>query len=87
MKEEINWSEEIRSFLGFFLEAFLVIIFVQIISDKIHNNDINYIKEANLALFVGGILYFTKSINPDLNSNIRQGFAYAISGVFLTKYM
>lgn len=85
-EKDIDWYVEIKSFIGFFMESFLIVIIIQLVSDKIDNNSINYIKELKVSLLIASILYIAKCVNSDLNQNIRQGMAYAISGVFLSKY-
>lgn len=77
---------EFKIFIEFFIETFLILIVIQIVSDKIDNNNINVLNDLKLSLIIATILYIARSINNDLNSNIRQGFAYAISTVFLAKY-
>ena len=84
--KQLDYYTEIRSFLEFFIEAFFVLITIQLVSDKVDNNSIVIFKEIKVSLLIAVILYIAKCINTDLNQNIRQGFCYIISGVFLSKY-
>ena len=78
---------EIKTFIKFFIESFFVLIIVQLVSDKIDNDKIEWYKEAKIAFLIAIILYVTKCINKEMCDNISQGFAYGISGVFLSKYV
>jgi len=86
--EEQNFClyTELKVFGGFFIEIFLLLIIIQLISDKIDNNNINFYKEIKMALVIACILYVAKIIHQDTSDNIRQGMHYAISGVFLSQY-
>ena len=85
-ESKIDWYMEAKIFVEFFIEVLLIIITIQYVSDNIDNNSISWIKAVKMALLISTILYVAKCINNDLNHNIRQGLAYAISGVFLSKY-
>jgi hypothetical protein len=80
------WYTELKLFIRFFIEAFLLLIVIQLISDKIDNNKISYYKEIKVATIVAIILYIAKWISQDSSDNIRQGMHYAISGAFLSQY-
>ena len=85
----MNISEmytELKIFGRFFIETFLLLIIIQLISDKIDNNNINYIKDIKMALLIAIILYIAKCISNDMQQNISQGMHYVISGVFMTNY-
>lgn len=85
MKQE-ELIEEIKIFLKFFAEVFMLLIIIQLVSKKIDNKDIRTSHELKVALVVASILYMAKLISQDSCDNIRQGFHYAISGVFLGNY-
>lgn len=85
--ERFNWNAEIKLFLEFFTETFLLLITVQLISDKVNNNTIQVLRDAKTALLIAVIVYIAQYINVDAKNNILQGFHYAISGVFLSKYV
>ena len=84
--EEFSWYKEFKLFGGYFIEAYLVLLIIQLVSDKIDNSTINYHKDIKLALLIATILYIAKTINQDICNNVRQGFAYAVSGVFISQY-
>jgi len=85
--QNFNWFLETKLFIRFFIEAFLLLVLIQIISDKINNNSINYYREARMAIVIAIILYTAKYINNEMQQNISQGMHYAISGVFIAKYV
>lgn len=85
-KHSFDWYSEIKLFIQFYIESFLVLIAIQLVSDKIDNNDINWIKDAKIALLLAIILYIAKTINDEARANISQGIHYGISSVFLAKY-
>jgi hypothetical protein len=82
----LYWYNEIKLFIKFFIEAYLILIIIQLISKNINNNTINYLKDAKTALLVAVIVYIAKCINQDLCDNVRQGMAYAVSTVFISLY-
>jgi hypothetical protein len=86
MLSNIELYNEIKIFIEYFIEAFFIVIIIQIISDKIDNNNINILKELKVSFFIACILYIAKSINSDCVTNVKQGLHYAISGVFLSQY-
>jgi hypothetical protein len=77
---------EIKIFLKFFIETFLLLLIIQLVSDKIDNSQIKLIKDSKISLLIATILYITNYINKDMSANISQGLAYGMSGVFLSKY-
>lgn len=81
-----TWYSETKIFFEYFIEAFLILITIQLVSDKINNNDIDFIKEFRMGLLIGMVLYIARCINPEMKNNISQGLAYAVSGVILAKY-
>lgn len=85
-ENSFNWYNEIKLFIQFYIESFLVLITIQLVSDKIDNNNINWIKDAKIALLLAIILYIAKMINDEARANISQGIHYGISSVFLAKY-
>jgi len=84
--EVIDWYAELKLFSRFFIESFLLLIIIQLVSDKIDNNNISYYKEIKMGLLIAIILYIAKCINTDMQQNISQGMHYVISGVFMAKY-
>ena len=86
MYKDFDWYTELKIFMKFFIESFLLLIVIQLISDKIDNNSINYIKEVNTALLIAIVIYIAKCISQDASDNVRQGMHYSISAVFLSKY-
>ena len=78
---------DFQVFSRFFIEVFLLLIIIQIVSNKVDNNDINYIRDIKMALIISSILYIAKYINSDACDNILQGLHYSISGVFLSQYI
>lgn len=85
-EQEFSWLSELKLFARFFIETYLLLIIIQLVSDKVDNNNINYYKEVRMALLVTIILYIAKCISVDMQQNISQGMHYAISGVFLSQY-
>ena len=81
-----TWYSETKIFFEYFMEAFLILITIQLVSDKINNNDIDFIKELRMGLVIAIVLYTARCINPEMKNNISQGLAYAVSGVILAKY-
>ena len=86
MFEKVDIYLETRLFAEYFVEAFLILITIQLVSDRINNGDIDVMKEARMGLLIATILYAAKCINPEISANVLQGLAYAISGVILAKY-
>lgn len=86
VEEKINWLSELKIFGGYFIEMYLLLLIIQILSDKIDNNNINYFKDIKMGLIIATILYIARSISDEIQQNIRQGCHYAISSVFLSKY-
>lgn len=84
--EEINWLSELKIFGGYFIEMYFLLLIIQIISDKVDNNTINYFKDIKMALIIAIILYIAKCINEDYSANIRQGCHYVLSAVFMSSY-
>lgn len=78
---------EFQIFSRFFIEIFLLLIIIQIISNKVDNNDINYIRDIKMALIISIILYMAKYINSNASENILQGLHYSVSAVFLSQYL
>jgi len=85
-ESETDWYMEMKIFVEFFIEVLLIIITIQYVSDNIDNDKISWSKAIRMGLLIATILYVAKCLNEDLNHNIRQGLAYAISSVFLSKY-
>ena len=85
-KQEICWSSEIKIFGGYFIEMYLLLLIIQVLSDKVNNNNINYFKDMKMALMIAMILYIAKCISEDYSANIRQGCHYVISAVFMSSY-
>lgn len=83
----MDFHNEFKIFSRFFIEVFLLLIIIQIISNKIDNNDINYIRDIKMALIISSILYIAKYINSDASENILQGLHYSVSAVFLSQYL
>lgn len=79
--------KEFNIFFKFFIEVFLLLIIIQIVSNKVDNNDINYIKDIKMAIIISTILYIAKYINNDASDNILQGLHYSVSAVFLSQYL
>jgi hypothetical protein len=71
---------------GYFIEMYLLLLIVQILSDKIDNKNISYVKDIKMALIIATILYIARSISEDYSANIRQGCHYILSGVFMASY-
>ena len=84
--QEIFFLPELKIFGGYFIEMYLLLLIIQIISDKVDNNNINYYKDIKMALMIATILYIAKWISEDYCSNIRQGCHYVLSGVFMSNY-
>ena len=87
IQEESNWFTELKTFFGFLIETYLIIIVIQLVSDNVKNTDINWINDFQVALCIAIILYFAKCFNKPMQENISQGIHYYISGVFLNKYL
>ena len=86
MFESVDWYTELKIFMKYFIESFLLLIVIQLVSDKINNNSISYIKEAKTALMISIVIYIAKCISQDASDNVRQGMHYSISAVFLSQY-
>ena len=86
MDQEIDYYTEFKIFAEFFIEAFLILITIQLVSDKVDNSKIHWIKDAKISLLIAIILYIAKCINAEASENIKQGLHYAISSAFLAKY-
>jgi len=86
VEEKIDWLTELKIFIRFFIEAYLVLLVIQLVSEKIDNKNISYVKDIKLALAIAIILYIAKMISQDICDNVRQGMAYAVSGVFISQY-
>lgn len=84
--EEINLLSELKIFGGYFIEMYLLLLIIQILSDKIDNSTINYFKDIKMALLISSIVYIARCINEDYSANIRQGCHYILSGVFMANY-
>lgn len=78
---------EAKLLIRFFIESFLLLIVIQIVSDKVDNNNINYYRDIRMAVIITIVLYIAKCINNEMRQNISQGMHYAISGVFIAKYI
>ena len=78
---------EIKVFTKFFIESFLILIVIQLVSDKIDNDKIEIIKQIKISLLIAIILYVAKCIDTNTSDNISQGLHYGISSVFLSKYL
>lgn len=87
LSQDVDLLLEAKMLIRFFIEAFLLLVLIQVISDKIDNNSINYYREAKTAITIAIILYTAKYINSEMQQNISQGMHYAISGVFIAKYI
>lgn len=86
MLSNIELYDEIKIFTEYFIEAFFVVIVIQIVSDKIDNNTIIIVNELKVSFFIACILYIAKCINKEIVANCQQGMAYSISAVFLSRY-
>lgn len=86
MLNKINFYDEIKLFMEYFIEVFFIVIIIQLMSDKINNNTINILKELKISFIISCILYIAKIINVNLVNNCRQGLHYGISAVFLSRY-
>jgi hypothetical protein len=85
-KKEFCLYNELKVFGGFFIEMYLLLIIIQILSDKINNNTISFYKDIKMSLIIATILYIARSISEDYSANIRQGCHYMLSGVFMSSY-
>jgi NADH:ubiquinone oxidoreductase subunit 4 (subunit M) len=85
-EQKFCWYTELKTFGGYFIEMYLLLLIIQILSDKIDNSTINYFKDIKVATIIAIILYIAKWISQDSSDNIRQGMHYAISGAFLSQY-
>ena len=83
----IDIIHEAKLFISFYIESLLVLITIQIVSDKINNNDINIFNDNKIALLLALIMYIAVCINKEMKDNISQGIHYGISTVFLAKYL
>ena len=86
MSNNIELYNEIKIFIEYFIEAFFIVIIIQIMSDKIDNNNISILKELKMSFIIACILYIAKSINPECVINVKQGLHYSLSAVFLSQY-
>lgn len=85
-EQKFCWKTELKIFGGYFIEMYLLLLIIQILSDKIDNKNINYYKDIKMALIIATILYIARSISEDYSANIRQGCHYILSGVFMASY-
>jgi hypothetical protein len=80
---EMNYLIELKLFIGFFIESLLVLIVIQLVSDK----PINIGKECTISFLLAIIIYIARLINEEMRANILQGLHYGISTVFLSHYL
>ena len=60
--EEINWKTELKIFGGYFIEMYILLLIIQILSDKIDNKNISYIKDIKMKIVLCAISLFNSQI-------------------------